>query len=134
MLLYAIAKFVAYATWCFLGLHLLAGRPSVLGALKFGAVRWFLGLALGVVTAIGLGSISSESVATLYFGLYLPLRLIEWSIMAALISQGGLAPTILIRSPKTWMWILGGIALSFASDLASPEGMEGRFCIGRCLC
>ena len=134
MLLYAAAKFVAYAIWCLLGLHQFAARPSLLGALKFGAVRWLLGLAFGLAAAIGLGSVSQQSVATLYFGLYVPLRVIEWSIMVSLLARGGPASHTLIRNPKAWLWVLGGIAVSFATDLASPEGMAGRFCVGRCLC
>ena len=84
MLLYALVKFAAYVLWCWLGAYLLAVRPSFVDALKFGGVRWLIGLAFGVAAAIGLGSISQQS--------------------------------------------------SFASDLASPEGMAGRFCVGRCLC
>ncbi len=133
MLFYAIAKFFAYSAWCLLGLYLFA-RPSVVGALKFGAVRWLLGMAFGAAAAIGLGSVSQESVTTLYFGVYVPLRIVEWSIMVPLLARGGPASQTLIRNPKTWLWILGGIAVSFASDLASPEGMAGRFCVGRCLC
>ena len=134
MLLYAVAKFVAYAVWCFFGLYLFAARPSLVGALKFGAVRWLLGLAFGLLAAVGLGSVSAQSVSALYVGVYVPLRVIEWSIMARLVVRGEPASRTLIRNPKTWVWVLGGIAVSFASDLASPEGMAGRFCVGRCLC
>jgi hypothetical protein len=134
MLLYAVAKFVAYAVWWFFGLYLFAARPSLVGALKFGAVRWLLGLAFGLLAAVGLGSVSAQSVSALYVGVYVPLRVIEWSIMVRLAAGGEPAPRTLIRNPKTWVWVLGGIAVSFASDLASPEGMAGRFCVGRCLC
>ena len=134
MLLYAVAKFLAYAVWCFFGLYLLGTRPSLVGALKFGAVRWLLGLAFGLFAAIGLGSVSAQSVATLYVSVYVPLRIIEWSIMVVLIARGESGLGTLIRNPKTWLWVLGGIAVSFASDLASPEGLAGRFCVGRCLC
>jgi len=134
LLLYALAKFGAYTLWCLLGLHLFAARPSVARALKFGTVRWLLGLAFGLGAAVGLGSVSQQSVAMLYFGVYVPLRVFEWSIMVGLLARGGLPPRTLIRSPKAWLWVLGGIAVSFISDLASPEGMAGRFCVGRCLC
>lgn len=134
MLLYAVAKFVAYAVWCFFGLYLFAARSSLVGALKFGAVRWLLGLAFGLLAAVGLGSVSAQSVSALYVGVYVPLRVIERSIMVRLVAGGEPAPRTLIRNPKTWVWVLGGIAVSFTSDLASPEGMAGRFCVGRCLC
>lgn len=134
MLLYALIKFVAYAVWCFYGLHLFAVRASLLGALKFGAARWLLGLFFGFAAAIALGSVSAQSVAVVYFSVYIPLRVIEWLIMVALLSRGVSSLHSWIRYPKTWLWVLGGIAVSFASDLMSPEGMAGRFCVGRCLC
>ena len=134
MLLYAVAKFVAYAAWCFFGLYLFRARPSLVGALTFGAVRWLLGLAFGLFAAIVLGSVSVQSVARLYVGVYVPLRVIEWSIMVGLVTRGTPSLRTAIRSPAAWLWVLGGIVVSFASDLASPEGMAGRFCVGRCLC
>ena len=134
MLLYALTKYMAYASWCYLGLLLFTGRPSVLGAMKFGAVRWLLGLAFGLLAAMGLGSVSAQSVASLYFGVYIPLRVVEWWIMVGLISRGRPGQRALFLSIKAWLWVVGGIAISFASDMASPEGMAGRFCVGRCLC
>ena len=134
MLTYAISKFAVYSAWCYLGLYLLAGRASLFGALKFGAMRWCLGLVFGFAAAIFLGSVSEKSVATLYVGVYVPLRIVEWSIMAVLLTRGEPALRIAVRNPKSWLWVAGGIAVSFASDLLSPEGMAGRFCVGRCLC
>jgi len=32
------------------------------------------------------------------------------------------------------LWCAGGIIVSFLTDLLSPDGVQGRFCIGRCLC
>jgi len=91
-------------------------------------------LLFGFTAAIALGSVSAQSVAALYFGVYVPLRVIEWFILAALLSRGVVGLHSLVRSPRAWLWVLGGIAVSFATDLASPEGMAGRFCVGRCLC
>jgi hypothetical protein len=137
MALYAAAKFVAYAAWCWAGLRLSAPAQSSIGrSLKYGAFRWLLGLAFGVAAGIALGSVPRESVASLYFSVYTPLRVVEWLIMAMAMpnmSHGGSASSI-IRSPRAWLWILGGIVVSFGSDLLSPEGMAGRFCVGRCLC
>jgi hypothetical protein len=133
-LLYAVTKFAAYCLWCWAGLRLLApASASAVRSLKFGTLRWLLGLAFGVAAAIALGSVSRESVATLYFGVYAPLRVVEWLIMAAVMRSEGRASDV-VRSPRAWLWIAGGVAVSFASDLASPEGMAGRFCVGRCLC
>jgi hypothetical protein len=134
VLLYALAKFVAYSAWCGVGLHLLTGRASLVGAFRFGAVRWLLGLAFGLVAGVALGSVDASAVTRLYFGVYIPLRAIEWSIMAVLLTRGMTTQPPLLRSPVAWLWVIGGMLVSFASDLASPEGMAGRFCVGRCLC
>jgi hypothetical protein len=135
MLTYAVIKFIAYSLWCFLGLCLLApAHATLLASAKYGLLRWFLGLGFGLLAAIALGSVPRESVGAIYFGVYVPLRLMEWAIMAALLrrlSVSGLVPS---PSPRVWFWVLGGIIVSFASDLASPEGMAGKFCVGRCLC
>lgn len=134
MLIYALAKFIAYSAWCFLGIYLFTDRVSFLDALKFGSLRWLLGLIFGLIAAIFLGSVSSESVTALYFGVYVPLRIIEWSIMVVLMVRSGPPLSSIARSYKSWVWVVGGVIVSFASDLASPEGMAGRFCVGRCLC
>lgn len=94
---------------------------------------WLLGLTFGAIAGIALGSVSRESVARLYVSVYAPLRVVEWLIMA-IAMQREHSVTSALRSPRVWLWVLGGIAVSFVSDLASPEGMAGRFCVGRCLC
>jgi hypothetical protein len=133
-LLYAVIKFVAYVLWCLVGLYIFRRRPSVAGAIKFGFIRWLLGLVLGIAAAFALGSVAQDDVALLYFGVYIPLRIVEWSIMVALIDKRQPVIQTFRSSPRAWLWILGGIVVSFASDLASPAGMDGRFCVGRCLC
>jgi hypothetical protein len=134
MALYAAAKFVAYSLWCWVGLRLPAPAHASVGrSLKYGAFRWLLGLAFGVAAGIAIGSVSRESVASLYFSVYTPLRVVEWLIMAIAMPHDSSVSSA-VRSPRTWLWILGGIVVSFASDLLSPEGMAGRFCVGRCLC
>ena len=135
MFVYALTKLVAYCLWCLLGLRLLdPAQVTFLRAIKFGALRWLLGLAFGVMAAIALGSVSSESVVRLYFGVYVPLRVVEWSIMAFLIHRAVHSEPSSSGSAMRWLWVLGGIVVSFGTDLASPEGMAGRFCVGRCLC
>jgi len=132
--IYAVAKFLAYSLWCWIGLRMFAPASAPLQrALKYGALRWLIGLAFGIAAGIALGSVSRESVTRLYFSVYTPLRVAEWLIMA-IVLPGERSMASALRSPRVWLWILGGIAVSFASDLASPEGMAGRFCVGRCLC
>jgi hypothetical protein len=134
MIFYAVTKFVAYCLWCLVGLRLFApAQASLLACSKYGALRWLLGLGFGLLAAVALGSVSREAVATLYLSVYAPLRVVEWTIMAV-VMQRSIASRILLRNPRVWFWVVGGIIVSFVSDLASPEGMAGRFCVGRCLC
>src|SRR5262245_40873750 len=124
-LIYAVTKFVAYCLWCGVGLWLFA--PAALGfsrSIKYGALRWLGGPGFGSAAGIALGWVSRESVATLYFSVYVPLRVVEWTIMAVVMRSGGPAGDVL-GNPRAWLWILGGIIVSFASDLASPDGMAG---------
>jgi len=133
-LVYAVTKFVAYSLWCWLGLRMFAPAYALLKrSLKYGALRWLIGLGFGIAAGIALGSVSPESVTRLYFSVYTPLRVAEWLIMAIVMSRERSVASA-IANPLVWLWIVGGIAVSFASDLASPEGMAGRFCVGRCLC
>ncbi|MDR1888077.1 MAG: hypothetical protein LBQ81_01610 [Zoogloeaceae bacterium] len=134
-LFYALVKFFSYSFWCLLGFYVLAPtRVSLWRAFGYGALRWLLGLFFGVAAAIALGSVSAGSVGALYVGVYVPLRVIEWTIMAYLIHRPSSMQCAPVKNARVWLWVLGGILVSFASDLASPEGMAGRFCVGRCLC
>ena len=131
MIVYAIAKYLVYSVWCYVGLRTLGGQMTPLRqALGLGAVRWSLGLVLGLVVFFASGSVDRTSLAVLYFGIYTPLRLFEWTVMTWL---------ILRQHPQTSSrariaWVLGGLVISFATDAVSPDGLAGRFCVGRCLC
>jgi hypothetical protein len=132
---YAIAKFLAYSAWCYLGLRLLqpaAAHPTL--ALKLGGVRWFIGLFLGVGIFIFLHPIDANDAARLYVLIYSPVRLVEWGIMAFLIISRVRSERASGVAFPAFLWCLGGILVSFATDLLSPDGIQGRFCVGRCLC
>jgi len=138
-LAYPIAKFIAYSAWCAVGLWLLVpkqtGGVRFMGlTLWFGAFRWLLGLGFGLMVFIALGSISSESVAAWYFGIYTPLRIVEWTIIAAVIMRKLPAAVRTAQYPRAALWIGGGIVVSFLTDVVSPQGLAGKFCVGRCLC
>ena len=69
MIVYAIVKYIGYSLWCYAGLRLLAGQTAPLRpALGFGAVRWLLGLGLGLIVFVASGSVDRSSLAVLYFG------------------------------------------------------------------
>jgi hypothetical protein len=133
IVVYAIAKYLAYSAWCYAGLSLASpGVKKGAASLKLGAVRWLIGLFFGIGIFFVVGSIDADAAARMYFLVYSPVRVVEWGIMAVLIAQRVRteSPSILQFS----IWCVGGILVSFLTDLLSPEGIQGRFCVGRCLC
>ena len=130
MIVYAIVKYLVYL-WCYVGLRMFGGRITSHGtALGFGAVRWLLGLGLGIVVFFAVGSVDRSGLAVLYFAIYTPLRVLEWTVMTWLMLRQHPPASASARIA----WVLGGIVISFATDAVSPDGLAGRFCIGRCLC
>jgi hypothetical protein len=129
-LFYVLVKFACYAAWCWLGLRLWQPASSTLGrAAAFGLLRLAIGVAAGVSIFI---VIRAEPYDLLwkYLEIYTPVRMVEWFILALIMLRAwnrALAPT-------TLFWCAGGILVSFVADLASPEGVSGHFCVGRCLC
>jgi len=128
-LIYVLVKLACYSAWCWLGLRL--WQPDSAGPLRaaaFGIVR----LAIGVVAGISIFLLVPAQPYDLlwkYIAIYTPVRMVEWFILALILrhkSTRGLAATL--------SWCLGGIVISFAADFASPEGVAGHFCVGRCLC
>jgi hypothetical protein len=71
-----------------------------------------------------------------YALVYLPVRWIEWSIMAALIVPGSfpLAHWILGTSPQDRNWRLGGIVISCLADIPLIVSLGGVIPSGRFLC
>lgn len=135
ILVYAAVKFLAYSAWCYLGLRSVrAAAGQVAMAIRLGAVRWALGLGFGIAVFLLIGSIDAEAVARTYVLVYTPVRAVEWGIMIALIARR--ASRVLTPGAAVTLgaWYVGGLLLSFATDLLSPEGLQGRFCVGRCLC
>jgi len=135
IVVYAVAKFLAYSVWCYLGLRLVQpAASSVASSVKLGALRWFLGLFFGIVIFFMVGSIDAEAAARTYLLVYSPVRALEWGIMAfVIVKRVRLGFTFRVTGPLL-VWCVGGILVSFLTDLVSPEGIEGRFCVGRCLC
>lgn len=133
LLLYAVVKFIVYSCWGYVGLRLHQAPPPLIAkSFRFGTARWLLGLFLGILVFVFSGSINREQVLFHYIAIYVPVRVFEWAVMAAVffpMSPGKW------RSHRLYFWIIGGIVLSFLTDFVSPEMIEeGRFCVGRCLC
>jgi hypothetical protein len=136
-LLYGAVKWVAYTLWCWVGLRWAAranglARSSVgFGrALAAGSARWLLGLALGVAIFFAFAT-SRDHVWQQYVAVYVPVRCVEWSIIGVIFAPSASQLSL----GRKLAWVFAGVAVSFASDLVSPQMIEdGRFCVGRCLC
>ena len=133
---YATAKLLAYAAWCALGLRIVGAEASPRAAFRLGIIRWCIGLAFGIIIFFAVGSIEAQQTASRYFAIYTPTRVVEWAIIAFLIvvrrNLGGTSRSKLVLLLA--IWCIGGIGVSFVTDLLSPDGLQGRFCVGRCLC
>jgi hypothetical protein len=128
--LYVIVKLLCYSGWCWLGLRIWRrAEATVPKALGYGIIRLAIGIGFGVGVFFSV-NVSRTDLLWKYLEIYAPIRLVEWLIVALMLRRGS--------SQFTWgsalLWCLGGILISFAADLASPEGLAGHFCIGRCLC
>ena len=128
-LLYIGIKLLSYIAWCWLGLRLWRAVPSWPGALGLGLVRLAIGVVLGVMIFVAT-PVHHEELLWKYLAIYAPVRLVEWLILAAII----LRTSFSTRLRSDLLWCVGGIAVSFLADFASPEGVAGHFCVGRCLC
>jgi hypothetical protein len=92
--LYLLIKLIAYCVWCYIGLRLFRPEQTqfIACALRFGLIRLLMGLFFGVVIffaaftwANALGRGMSQDAIT-YLGAYVPVRWIEWTIMAILLN------------------------------------------------
>ena len=142
-LLYPAIKLLAYTLWCYLGLRNfrppmndLYGRSLLYGFLRllmgffFGVAIWFSSL---LISHIGGGF--PQNILT-YGLVYVPVRWIEWSIMAALIVPGSFpfVRRISGTSPRDRNWRLGGIAISCLADIPLIVSLGGVIPTGRFLC
>ena len=115
LLIYLLGKYAAYSVWCYFGLSLFnrADAAPFGRALGFGVARLLMGIAFGFAIAflVALPAFDSAGSALIpYLLVYVPVRIVEWSIMAKL---------MLTNPPKsrTVYWVLGGIALSCLADI-----------------
>ena len=95
---YVLVKYLAYSLWCYLGLRWLRDRKSVGAGVAFGSVRLGLGMIFGVGIFVigGMLHLNAPSNSWLaYLAVYVPVRYVEWSILAALL--GARRPIIFDR-------------------------------------
>ncbi len=142
-LLYFGGKLIAYCAWCYVCVRLFRqgthkfGRGVVYGTIRlllgffFGILIYFLSSA--VITSLPPGV--PENVIT-YLAVYVPVRWVEWSIMAMLILPEPMSPSqrILGTGQSDRLWRLGGIAISCVADIPLIVSLGGVIPVGRFLC
>ena len=134
ILLYGAVKFLAYSAWCHAGLRLAGSSADAASSLLLGAARWGIGLLFGIVIFFAVGSIDAAAAARTYFAVYTPVRIVELVIMLFVIAVRVQPDSMAMANPRLRLWCVGGMLVSFLTDVLSPEGVQGRFCVGRCLC
>jgi uncharacterized BrkB/YihY/UPF0761 family membrane protein len=143
-LLYPTVKLLAYGFWCYLGLRTFRSSMNDVyrRSLLYGFFRLFMGLFFGVaiwmISSVVLSHIGyglPQNVLT-YLLVYVPVRWIEWSIMAVLIVPDSfpLLRWISGTSPGDRNWRLGGIVISCLADIPLIASLGGVIPTGRFLC
>jgi len=142
--LYLVGKLLAYSAWCFFGLRLF--QPQLSGSLVrgvlYGAIRFSLGFFFGILIYL-LSSVLITSLAPglpenviTYLAVYVPVRWIEWSILALLVLRDPVSPlqwfTGSTRTDR--LWRLGGIGISCVADIPLIAAFGGVIPVGRFLC
>jgi hypothetical protein len=137
--IYVLLKFLAYSGWCYFGLRTLHQQSSIAKGAGFGSVRLGLGILFGVAIFVIGGSLHLSAPAhpwILYLLVYVPVRYVEWSIMAALVGVKG-GELNRIGDGATQRWILGGIVVSHLADIPLILQFAGTvdfLPVGRFLC
>ena len=143
LILYFVVKYAAYVAWCLFGLDKFRpdSEDQQSRAFLYGFLRLLIGFVFGVlvfvvliVLAPGSGTRAMGSYLA-YFAIYLPVRWVEWTIMAILIIPGSnpfLRWLSGLNRPDR-LWRLGGIGISFLADVPVLIAIGG-FPIGRILC
>lgn len=128
--IYILIKLAFYSAWCWVGLRLWqSDSPRWRKATAYGFLRLAIGVFFGVTIFFAVPAQQDDALWK-YLTIYTPIRLIEWLIVAWIIRRNAANKSI----PFTPLWCVRGIVVSFIADFASPEGVAGPFCVGRCLC
>jgi hypothetical protein len=128
--IYVLIKLAFYTAWCWVGLRLWRSNPARWSkAIGFGIFRLAIGVFFGVMIFFAVPA-QPDDVLWRYLTIYTPVRMVEWLILAWVLNHKSENKEV----PAVLLWCLGGIVVSFVADFASPEGVAGHFCVGRCLC
>ena len=112
---YVLLKLVAHAFWGIAGVRLLdrgRDRATAVG-IMWGTMRTLLGFITGllVYAATRNTTYAFRTATSTYLGIYIPLRFVEWYLMARLVRQNGKF------SRRDALWIAGGVVISFIADV-----------------
>jgi hypothetical protein len=142
--LYVLAKFLAYTFWCQRGLQIFqpGRRATSEAAAAWGAVRMLMGLVFGVliwIVASGIFQALSQvpgTSAITYVIVYVPVRWLEWSLMAGMMSPGGISARSFGWGTDAAgrFWRLGGIVISCLADVPMIIALGGILPVGRFMC
>jgi hypothetical protein len=128
--IYVLIKLVFYTAWCWVGLLLWRrSEAKWLKATGLGILRLAIGVFFGVMIFFVVPA-QPYDVLRKYLTIYTPVRMMEWLILAWVLSRKSENKRFFVAL----LWCIGGIVVSFLADFASPEGVAGHFCVGRCLC
>lgn len=137
-LLYVALKLAAYIGWCILGVRVHGPRERfVLKGVLYGVLRAVMGLVFGLVAILFLVNLLENRVTrnsiVLYLAVYIPVRWVEWSLMAILMDRGHrtFSKFLVGKGSGTRLWRLGGIVISCLADI--PMLLDG-LPVGRFMC
>jgi hypothetical protein len=130
-LAYLLTKFAAYSGWSYVGLRWFDSSRDrkAQGSLFYGFLRLLMGVFFGMgifLAALTMNNAVKNSILT-YFVVYVPVRIVEWSLMLMILRRQGAVPQYLA-------WVAGGVVISCLADI--PLGiMEGGVVpVGRPFC
>jgi len=128
---YVLVKALAYIAWCYVGVRWFQPDNHSPGAaaIALGLGRLLLGVGLGLVifvAALTMNNATRNAPLT-YAAIYVPVRVIEWSIWYLFVRHRGSA----VRTP---LWIIGGVIISCIADLPIGIAEHGVVPVGRPFC
>jgi hypothetical protein len=138
-LVYLAVKLGAYIGWCYQGARLHGHRDRLLlKGIVYGVVRAVMGAILGLWAILMLVNWLyqfTDKEVLLYVAVYVPVRWVEWSLMAVIMDQEHrtAANFAIGRGATTRLWRLGGIVISCLADIPMMISMN-HLPIGRFMC
>lgn len=120
MILYVVSKLLGESLWSAVGLRQfrgIRGARLASAALRYGIVR----LAMGRVLMVPLETLfAGKPEFPVYAGVVLPLRVLAWSALGAVIATHEVSVRPLVTSGRPLLlWILGACVVSTAADLSA---------------